>query len=195
MQDMDGKTLRRHPAAFLDRDGVLNIDYGYTFRSEALAFTPTAIEAVQLLNRAGYLVIVATNQSGVARGLYATADVERFHEAMQTELVRHGAHIDAFYYCAFHPQGTVSEFACEHEDRKPNAGMLLRAIAEWPIDRERSFMIGDKDSDVEAARRAGVAAIKVDANVCDLASTVRGLINPPLAPACVEASEEQAASS
>jgi D-glycero-D-manno-heptose 1,7-bisphosphate phosphatase len=173
---MRSDAVARRPAAFLDRDGVINIDDGYTFRPEMLAFTPTAIEAIGELNQAGYLVIVVTNQSGVARGLYGISDIERFHEAMQAELRRHGGWIDAFYYCAYHPDGTVPEFARDHEDRKPSPGMLIRAMNEWPIDPALSFMVGDKDSDVEVARSAGITGIKVPANVCDLAATIRPLI-------------------
>ncbi|MDO6413654.1 HAD family hydrolase [Sphingomonas sp. BIUV-7] len=174
---MSSEAAVPRPAAFLDRDGVINIDNGYTYRPEMLVFTPTAIEAIRNLNQAGYLVIVVTNQSGVARGLYSVSDIERFHEAMQAELRRHGGWIDAFYYCAYHPNGIVAEFAREHEDRKPSPGMLIRAMNEWPIDPKLSFMVGDKDSDVEAAHRAGIAEIKVPANVCDLAATVYPLIS------------------
>lgn len=164
------------PAAFLDRDGVINVDHGYVFRPEALAFTPTAIEAIRALNDAGYLVIVVTNQSGVARGLFGADDVERFHSHMQQALARGGARIDAFYFCPFHPDGTVDVFAREHEDRKPSPGMLLRAMRDWRIDPARSFMIGDKASDVEVAERAGIDGVRVAANICDLAAEVRRLL-------------------
>jgi D-glycero-D-manno-heptose 1,7-bisphosphate phosphatase len=164
------------PAAFLDRDGVLNVDTGYTHKLEDLRFTPTAIEAVRALNDAGYLVIVVTNQSGVARGLYGTADIEAFHADMQRKLGEHGAHIDAFYYCAFHPFGTVPAFAIEHEDRKPSPGMLVRAMRDLPIRREGSFMIGDRQSDLDAASAAGIPALLVPKDVCDLAASVARLL-------------------
>ena len=163
-------------AAFLDRDGIINVDYGYTFGIEELVFTPTAIDGVRLLNEAGYLVIVVTNQSGIARGLYTINDLERFHDAIQAELGAADARIDAFYYCAYHPEGTVTSFAREHEDRKPNPGMLLRAITDWSIERNGSFMIGDKDSDVEVARRVGIPGIRLPTNTCDLADAVRRII-------------------
>ncbi|HWI87602.1 MAG TPA: HAD family hydrolase, partial [Sphingomonas sp.] len=131
------------PAAFLDRDGVINIDRGYTYRPEDLAFTPTAIEGLRLLNAADYLAIVVTNQSGVARGLYGIAEVEAFHHRMKEELGSAGARIDGFYYCPYHPAGSVAEFAIEHEDRKPGAGMILRAMRDWNVRREGSFLIGD----------------------------------------------------
>lgn len=177
---MIGATLSEEcgrPAAFLDRDGVINVDHGYTFRPEDLAFTPTAAEGIGLLNAAGYPVLVVTNQSGVARGLYGIADIERFHAHLQARLARHGAHIDGFYYCTCHPDGIVAEYAMEHEDRKPGPGMLLRAMRDWNIRAEGSFMIGDKESDMQAADRAGVAGLLVPANSCDLAGTVRRLLD------------------
>ena len=161
------------PAAFLDRDGVLNVDHGYTFRPEELEFTPTAVEGVRILNEAGYRVFVVTNQSGVARGYYTTDDVERFHAHMQRQLLAHGAHVDRYYYCPFHPDGTVQDFAIHHEDRKPSPGMLLRAMREWPTDQAASVMIGDKDTDLEVATNAGVVGILVEPDTCDLAAVVR----------------------
>lgn len=110
--------------AFLDRDGVINVDRGYTYRIEDLVFTPTAIEGIKVFNDAGYRVFVVTNQSGVARGYYTLEHVERFHEAMRQQLRAHNAHIDCFYFCPFHPEASVAEYATDHEDRKPNPGML-----------------------------------------------------------------------
>jgi len=155
-EEVMGRRFR--PAAFLDRDGVLNVDRGYTFRPEDLALMPGAAEAVRLLNEAGYYVIVVTNQAGVARGFYEEADVARFHVAMSDGLAVSGAHIDAFYYCPYHEEGSVARYrVANHPERKPNPGMILRALADWPIERERSFMFGDKESDMAAARAAGIA--------------------------------------
>lgn len=139
------------PAAFLDRDGVLNVDRGYTHLPEHLEWIDGAPEAVRLLNESDYTVIVVTNQSGVARGFYDEAAVRRFHAHMQAELERHGAHIDAFYYCPHHPDGTVEEYAVRCGCRKPGIGLLERATLEWPIDLSRSFLIGDKPDDLKAA--------------------------------------------
>jgi D-glycero-D-manno-heptose 1,7-bisphosphate phosphatase len=167
------------PAAFLDRDGVINVDRGYTYRVKDLVFTPTAIEGVKALNDADYRVFVVTNQSGVARGYYTVGDVERFHAAMQERLHAGGAHVDCFYYCPFHPDGTVALYAIEHDDRKPSPGMLLRAIREWPTDVAASVMIGDKQSDLEVAARVRVTGLLVEPNVCDLAAEVRRFLYRP----------------
>ncbi|HEY2185171.1 MAG TPA: HAD family hydrolase [Xanthobacteraceae bacterium] len=148
--------LAPRPAAFLDRDGVLNVDIAYLHRPEEFSWTEGAIEAVKALNDAGHLVIVITNQAGVARGLYEEAAVNALHAWMNDQLARRGAHVDAFYYCPHHPQGSVVRYARECDSRKPGPGMLLRAMREWPVRRQGSFLIGDKPSDVEAARRAGI---------------------------------------
>ena len=166
-------SLPRRPAAFLDRDGVINVDHGYTYRTEHLEFTPTAAEAIRLLNRADYRVLVVTNQSGVARGLYGIGEVEAFHAHMNAALAQAGAHIDDFYYCPYHPQGTVDQFSVEHEDRKPGAGMIRRAMRDWNICTEGSFMIGDKPSDAESAAAAGIPSLLIPSNTGDLAAAVR----------------------
>ena len=159
---------RTQPVAFLDRDGVLNVDHGYTHRIETLEWIEGACAAVRRLNRAGYYVFVVSNQAGVARGLYTQADVERFHDHMQEKLIEADAHIDAFYYCPHHPEGTVKEFAIRCACRKPGAGLLEQAAHDWFIDRRRSFLIGDKDSDVGAAAAFDIRGIKFDARTDSL---------------------------
>ena len=160
------------PAAFLDRDGVLNIDTGYPHRADDLVLTPTAGAAVRRLNQAGYWVLVLTNQSGVARGLFDLAAVDTFHDALQSRLGEVGARVDAFYVAPYHPDGTVAPFNIDHEDRKPGAGMFHRALRDFSILLPRSFMIGDKPSDMEAARRAGVRGVMVPPDRCDLDAAV-----------------------
>ena len=165
------------PAAFLDRDGVINVDHGYVFEPARLEFTPTAIEGIRLLNEASYPVLVVTNQSGVARGMYGVAEVEAFHAHLNAALMQAGARVDAFYYCPYHPEGTVAEFAIEHEDRKPGPGMIRRAMREWDVRAEGSFLIGDKESDLDAAAAAGIAGYLIKTNVGDLAAQVRAILS------------------
>jgi D-glycero-D-manno-heptose 1,7-bisphosphate phosphatase len=144
-------------AALLDRDGVLNIDHGYTHRPEDLVFVAGAPAAVRRLNESGRLVIVVSNQSGIGLGYYDEAAVDRFHAHMNAELAKVGAHIDAFYYSPHHANAVIDAFRHpDHPDRKPNPGMLIRALTDHGIAPENALMIGDRDSDVEAARRAGV---------------------------------------
>ena len=147
-------------AVILDRDGVLNVDHGYVGEISRLDWIPGARRAVRRLNEAHLLVIVATNQSGVARGLFDLAAVEALHAQMRADLAVVGAHIDAFYVCPFLPDAPVAEFAHpDHPDRKPNPGMILRALSDWSIDPARALVIGDNERDLEAARRAGVAGV------------------------------------
>jgi D-glycero-D-manno-heptose 1,7-bisphosphate phosphatase len=148
------------PALFLDRDGVLNEDRGYVCRWEDFAWIPGAREAVAAFNAAGWWVIVVTNQSGVGRGYYSEADMHALHERMSEELAVAGGRIDAFYFAPHHPQAPLEAYRHpDPPDRKPNPGMILRALADFPIDRRRSVLVGDKPSDMEAATRAGIRGL------------------------------------
>jgi D-glycero-D-manno-heptose 1,7-bisphosphate phosphatase len=163
----------QRPAAFLDRDGVLNVDHGYAHRPEQIEWVDGAAQAVRLLNEAGYIVIVVTNQAGVARGLYGEAAIHHLHAHMQDVLLAQGARIDAFYYCPHHPEGTVKEFAVACVCRKPGPGMLEQAARDWPIDIRRSFLIGDKETDMQAAAAFKIRGIKFDSAVNSLPDLVR----------------------
>jgi D-glycero-D-manno-heptose 1,7-bisphosphate phosphatase len=149
----------RRPAVFLDRDGILNVDRGYVSSRANFEWIPGAIEAVKSLNDAGYYVFIATNQSGIARGLYTERDMQALHDFMADEFKRGGAHIDDWRYCPFHAEGTVKEFKRVSDWRKPGPGMILDLIKAWPVDRENSVLIGDKESDLQAAQAAGVRAL------------------------------------
>jgi D-glycero-D-manno-heptose 1,7-bisphosphate phosphatase len=166
-------THRARPAAFLDRDGVLNVDRTYTHKLDDLVMIPSAPAAVRLLNEVGYYVFVVTNQSGVARGYYPETAVDRFNMNMQDILMSEGAHIDAFYYCPHHPDGKVKELAIQCRCRKPRPGMLEQAAREWPIDLSRSFLIGDKDHDLAAAAAFHIHGVKFDAQAGSLVDLVR----------------------
>lgn len=148
------------PALFLDRDGVLNEDRGYVHRWEDFRWIPGAREAVAAFNARDWWVFVVTNQSGVGRGYYPEADVLALHARMEADLAAAGARIDAFYHCPFHPEALEDRYRHpDPPDRKPNPGMLLRAMADWPVDAARSVMVGDKAIDLEAGQRAGVRSL------------------------------------
>jgi D-glycero-D-manno-heptose 1,7-bisphosphate phosphatase len=150
------KIAHRRPAAFLDRDGVLNLDTGFVHHQDHFVWVDDAKEAVKRLNDLGFLVFVVTNQSGVARGLYKEEAVLALHAWMQDEFRAAGAHIDGFHYCPHHPEGIREGLRKVCHCRKPQPGMLLQAMESWPVDTSRSFLIGDRDSDIEAAEAAGV---------------------------------------
>jgi D-glycero-D-manno-heptose 1,7-bisphosphate phosphatase len=147
-------------AVIFDRDGVLNVDHGYVGDESRLEWMPGALRAVARLNGEGVLVVVATNQSGVARGLFDEAAVTRLHGVMQAQLAAEGGHIDAFYVCPFHAEARVAAYRhADHPDRKPNPGMIARAMSDWSLDPARTLLVGDKQSDLEAARRAGIEGV------------------------------------
>ncbi|HEV7159485.1 MAG TPA: HAD family hydrolase [Caulobacteraceae bacterium] len=151
---------RRRAGVILDRDGVLNIDHGYVGDGARFEWIAGARRAVRRLNDAGLVVIVATNQSGVARGLFDLAAVDAVHARMRADLAAEGARIDAFYVCPFLAAAPITAFAHpDHPDRKPNPGMILKAMADFALDPARTLMIGDSARDLEAARRAGIAGV------------------------------------
>ncbi len=145
------------PAVFLDRDGVLIEDTGYPHLESELVPIPGADAAVRRLNALGYMVVVVTNQSGVARGMFTETQMHAFNDLIVRRLAAKGARVSAVYACPFHNEARDERyFHPDHPDRKPNPDMITRAIAEHGIDPARSFLIGDRASDLEAARRAGL---------------------------------------
>jgi D-glycero-D-manno-heptose 1,7-bisphosphate phosphatase len=158
----------KRPGAFLDRDGVLIVDCGYPHRPDQLVLIPGAAEAVKRLNAAGYVVVIVTNQSGVARGLFSEEVMHGFNALLVARLAEAGARIDAVYACPFHAEAVDDRYRHpDHPDRKPNPGMLLKAVAEHDLDPARSLMIGDQPSDMEAARRAGVVGYRFEGGNLD----------------------------
>ncbi|WP_371135285.1 D-glycero-alpha-D-manno-heptose-1,7-bisphosphate 7-phosphatase [Novosphingobium sp.] len=145
------------PLALFDRDGVLNRDTGYPYRPDQIEWIDGALAALAMVREHGYRSVVVTNQSGIARGLYTEQDVETLHSWMANEVARAGGHIDAFYFCPFHPEAAIERYRADHEDRKPRPGMLLKALARFPADLATSFIIGDRQSDIDAGVAAGIA--------------------------------------
>ena len=143
-------------ALFLDRDGVLNEEVGYLYRPEDVRWVNGAFGLCRTAQDLGYRLIVVTNQSGIARGLYSEIDFQTLMHWMEQELERERVSLTGVYYCPFHPEHGVGQYRREHEDRKPGPGMLLRAAREHGLDLARSVMVGDRCSDVGAANAAGL---------------------------------------
>ncbi len=144
------------PTIFLDRDGTLNEEVNYLHRPKDLRLLPTAANAVRLWNQAGFRVVVVTNQAGVARGYYREEDVKHLHEFMNQVLAEENAHIDQFYYCPHHPEHGIGSYKVRCHCRKPDIGMFEQAQRDGRVDKEHSYMIGDKWIDIEAGFRFGV---------------------------------------
>ena len=160
LESITGKSQARQ-AVFIDRDGTLNEDIGYVSRPEELVMYPWSAEAVRLINEAGLLAVVITNQSGIARGMYTEKTLAEIHSMMIRELAEQGARIDAVYYCPHHPDVGNHRYRLECDCRKPRPGLLRAAATDHDIDLGASFVIGDKASDIKLAERTGARAALV----------------------------------
>jgi D-glycero-D-manno-heptose 1,7-bisphosphate phosphatase len=150
-------------AVFLDRDNTVIEDPGYISDPKVVKLLPGVELALKSLNQCGYKLVVVTNQSGIARGLLTEQTLEMIHSELRRQLSERGAHLDGIYYCPFHPEGTIEQYAKESELRKPQPGMLLLAAKELDIDLSQSWMVGDSARDIEAGQRAGCKTIRVRA--------------------------------
>lgn len=169
--------MMTRPAVFLDRDGTIIVNKPYLYRPEDLEFLPGAIEAIRLLNDNDYLVIVVTNQSGVARDYFSEADVITLHDYLNHQLRAEHAHIDQFYFCPHHYLEGMGRYKKHCTCRKPNIGMIEQAIKEFQIDRSRSFLIGDQISDLQAGLRAGLKRSLLVTPKASLLHIVQWIIN------------------
>ena len=147
------------PAVFFDRDGVLNQDKGYVHKIGDWVWIEGAINTIKRFNDANYWVFVVTNQSGVGRGLYTEEDINQIHDHMRSELIEQGAKIDDIRYCPHHTDAKINAYKAECNWRKPGSGMLQDLISSWSVDKENSLLIGDKETDLQAARNIQIEAL------------------------------------
>ncbi len=150
------------PTVFLDRDGTINYDAGYINDTSNFVLYPFAAQAIKMLNDNGYLVIVITNQSGLGRGFFNVETMNKLHEKMNNELDKQGAVIDGLYYCPHDVNAKVEEFRGDCECRKPKAGMPEQAMKDFPIDKSKTYFVGDKHSDIMAGHAVGSKTIMVE---------------------------------
>jgi D,D-heptose 1,7-bisphosphate phosphatase len=155
------------PGILLDRDGTIIIDHGYVGSVDRVEFIDGSPEAIAAFNHAGIPVAVVTNQAGIARGLYGIDDVARVHRYIAERLAEHGAHIDLFLYCPYHPEGVVEAFARTSEDRKPGPGMAKAAQAALNLDLTASWVVGDRPEDIGLAEAVGASAIYLGPDIFD----------------------------
>jgi D-glycero-D-manno-heptose 1,7-bisphosphate phosphatase len=168
--------MRKTKAAFLDRDGTINKNYGYVIDKKKIKFLKNVVRSIKLLNKKKFLVIIITNQSGIARGLFKKKKLHDLHKWMRSTLKRQHAIIHDFYYCSYHPK--FSKYS-EHANymRKPNPGMIFKAMKEHNIDLSRSFMIGDSIKDKIAAKKAGLLFYKKKKNLLTIVKKAIQKIN------------------
>jgi D-glycero-D-manno-heptose 1,7-bisphosphate phosphatase len=149
------------PAVFLDRDGTMIEDVGYLDSLSRIALYPWTVDAIRMLNRAAVPVVVVTNQSGIARGMFSEAFVGETHRNLDARLAAGGARVDAYYYCPHHPDGRIDRYTRRCDCRKPGRAMIDRAAADHGLDPARSFVVGDTWLDVQLGRAVGARAILV----------------------------------
>lgn len=143
-------------ALFLDRDGVINVEKNYVCRIEDFEFLPGIFELCAVAGELGFKLIVITNQAGIGRGYYSEDDYQRLTDWMLEQFRERGSPIDLVYHCPYHPTAGIGEYRKESFDRKPNPGMILKACRDFGLDLSKCVLIGDKDSDIEAGRAAGI---------------------------------------
>jgi len=148
-------------AVFVDRDHTIIDDPGYLDSPDQVKLLPGVETALKSLSAAGYKIVMVTNQSGIARGLLTEETLARIHQEIIRQLAQHGAKLDGIYYCPYHPDGSVAQYAMESELRKPAPGMLIQAARDLAIDLSQSWMVGDASRDVEAGQRAGCRTIRL----------------------------------
>lgn len=154
--------------AFFDRDGTIIKDISYLDCLEKIEYFPSVLNLMRFLHKDEYLLFVITNQSGVARGFFDEDFVKKTHETMHTYLMNHGIMISAWYYCPHHPtEGICKQYVKECFCRKPKAGMIFKAAAEWSLDLSKSLLFGDQKSDIDAGKSAGCKSIYITDLDCD----------------------------
>ncbi|MED0676150.1 HAD family hydrolase [Aneurinibacillus thermoaerophilus] len=146
----------KNKALFLDRDGVINVEKNYVHKIEDFEFMDGIFETLRYFQEKGYLLIIITNQAGIGRGYYTEEQFHILNDWMLSEFEKEGIYITKVYYCPYHPEHGIGKYKRDSFDRKPNPGMILKSQKEFNIDLSKSILVGDKESDIQAGKRAGV---------------------------------------
>ena len=146
--------MKKKPAAFLDRNGVINYDYGYICNFKQFKFRPGVLKGLQHLRKKKFGIFIVTNQSGIARGLFTENDLKLFHIKMKKKLLIKKIKIDEIKYSPYHPKGIIKKFTKNHKSRKPGNLMIKQLLKKWPVNIKKSFMIGDRISDKKCAKKS-----------------------------------------
>lgn len=156
LRELKDIILPRCKALFLDRDGVINVDKHHVYKIEDCEFVEGIFDLCRRYKSNGYKLIVVTNQAGIAKGIYTKEDYFKFRDYVHKAFFEHRCALDGEYYCPYHQEATIEEYRQNSNDRKPNPGMILRAAKDFNIDLSKSVLIGDKESDIEAGKRANI---------------------------------------
>ena len=146
--------MKKKPAAFLDRDGVINYDYGYVYKFKEFKLRPGVIKGLRLLTKNNYRIFIVTNQSGIARGFFKVKDVEFLHKLITKKFKKKKIIVDEIKYSPYHIKGTIKKYKKNSETRKPGNLMVKQLLRKWNTDLKKSFMIGDKNSDKICAKKS-----------------------------------------
>ncbi len=169
------KILTKKKAVFLDRDGVINYDFGYVYKKEEFIFKKNVIEAIKYLNKNNYFIFIVSNQSGIGRGYYSKKDVDKLHLWLENVLKKDGAYIDDIFYAPYYSKSKLKFTKKDKDLRKPKTGMINRANKSWNIDMKGSYVIGDSIVDKNLARNAKLKYVNVDDN-SDLLDIVKKFV-------------------
>ena len=148
--------MKKKPAVFLDRDGTINHDYGYTYLFKNFKFRPFVIKGLKYLTNKKYLIFIVTNQAGIAKGKFKVSDLNKLHKKMLSYLKKRGIKINEIQYCPYHPNAIISSYKKKTNLRKPGNLMIKKILRKWKIDKKKSFMLGDQQSDKIASESSNL---------------------------------------
>ena len=162
------------PCVFLDRDGIINKDFGYVYQKKNFSWNKKIFKTIKLINDSNYRVIIISNQAGIGKGYYKEKDLNKLNYWMLNEFIKRGSFIDDIYYCPYHPDAKIKKYKKKTNLRKPGNGMILKALKDWEIIKSRSFLVGDQDTDILCGKKSGIKSYLVKK---DIFRQIKNIIN------------------